>query len=145
MPNAPSWIIQPGGASREAKDGGFIFPMHLDAAFVSEFYPYWKTEGISFLLVPFVDQKVKPEPKPEPLPTRGESPAKALHARFFKLPLFWRWLEGTGEVEIENENQAKELFKGKYGIESCSGITQDELEGYVSEFNEWLSKRGNHD
>ena len=143
--NTKEFVVQPGGTSREAKDGGYIFPVHLDAAFVTEFYPYWREEGISFMLVPFVEN-AEPAPEPVTAPHNGETPAQILHARFFKLGLFWDFLEQCDNgIHINDSAQAKIAFKDLYDVDSCSQITREKLEEIVAQFNEWIPTRGNHE
>ena len=140
--NTKEFVVQPGGTSREAKDGGYIFPVHLDAAFVTEFYPYWREEGISFMLVPFVE-KSEPAPEPVTVPHNGETPAQILHARFFKLHLFWEFLEwaSSSDPNIDDEVHAKMVFKEWQGINSCSEIDHAKLEHIIGAFNAWIPTR----
>ena len=142
--DAKQFVVQPGGTSREAKDGGYIFPVHLDAAFVTEFYPYWREEGISFMLVPFVE-KAEPAPEPVTVPHNGETPAQILHARFFKLGLFQEWMQAQTGKPVRDEMEAKTAFKDISSVDSCSEITVDDLEEIVAHFNAWIPTRGNHE
>ena len=127
-----AFVFSPGGRSREAMDGGYIFPFHLDAAFITEFYPLWRSDGISFAVVPLTGQ-----PAPDDAAPKGKTPANKLHANLFPSPDFRAYLASMVGFPVENASDAHTAVRGYFELATLSDLTEAQLAKLTKGFLAW--------
>ena len=124
-----AFLVQPGGKFREAIDGGLIIPVHLDAAFATEFLEHWRTEGITFALAPLTDASNPAASEgggqvPPPLHTqekRKRSPAEFFHLEDCYDTDFQAWCGAT------DADGAHAAIRATLGLDSLSTLTQPQV------------------
>lgn len=96
-------------------------------------------ESVSVMITPAGQ---KPTPQEDRRGDIDKKSLEGLHAAFFKNKMFYEYLAfKTGTAPVDPAS-CKSIYKAMMQVQSCTQINQADYNSCLSDFNDWLSKRG---